>query len=461
MSDATQKLSIIILAAGQGTRMKSDLPKVLHEIGGRPLLEHVVQTATRLAPQQIHIVYGHGGDRVRKRLAHLSANWVPQTQQLGTGHAVSQAIEHVPDDHVTMILYGDVPLISEATLRPLAGAVAGDALALVTCELVQPFGYGRIVRDAAGRVLRIIEEKDASDAQRAIREINAGFIAAPTRLLRAWLAAIDNNNANREYYLTDVIANAAAQGVTIKTVAVATEAEIIGVNTKAQLAELEREYQWRYAQQLMTQGVTLRDPRRIDVRGEVIAGKDVVIDVNVVFEGRVELGDRVTIAANNVLRDTSVGSDVNIKPNCVIEEARVGNGCEIGPFARIRPATVLDQNVHIGNFVEIKKSDVGSRSKINHLSYVGDASIGSGVNVGAGTITCNYDGANKYRTIIGDNAFIGSDTQLIAPVEVGAGATIGAGSTISHSAPADQLTLSRVKQTTVSGWKRPVKKKTE
>lgn len=461
MSDAAPKLSIIILAAGQGTRMKSDLPKVLHEIGGRPLLEHVVLSATRLAPDQIHIVFGHGGELVRKKLAHLNVNWVPQTQQLGTGHAVSQAIEQVPDDHVTMILYGDVPLISEATLQSLAQGVVGDALALVTCELAQPFGYGRIIRDPAGRVLKIVEEKDANDTQRTIREINAGFIAAPTHLLRNWLAAVDNNNANREYYLTDVIAKAAAQGVEINTVAAVTEAEILGVNTKAQLAELEREYQWRYAQQLMKQGVTLRDPRRIDVRGEVIAGKDVVIDVNVVFEGRVELGDRVTIAPNNVLRDASIGSDVSIKPNCVIEDARIGNGCEIGPFARIRPATVLDERVHIGNFVEIKKSDVGARSKINHLSYVGDATIGSGVNVGAGTITCNYDGANKYRTIIGDNAFIGSDTQLIAPVEVGAGATIGAGSTITQHAPADQLTLSRIKQTTVKSWKRPIKKKPE
>lgn len=461
MSDAAPKLSIIILAAGQGTRMKSDLPKVLHEIGGRPLLEHVVLSATRLAPDQIHIVFGHGGELVRKKLAHLNVNWVPQTQQLGTGHAVSQAIEQVPDDHVTMILYGDVPLISEATLQSLAQGVVGDALALVTCELAQPFGYGRIIRDAAGRVLKIVEEKDASDNQRTICEINAGFIAAPTHLLRNWLAAVDNNNAKREYYLTDVIAKAAAQGVEINTVVAVTEAEILGVNTKAQLAELEREYQWRYAQQLMKQGVTLRDPRRIDVRGEVIAGKDVVIDVNVVFEGRVELGDRVTIAPNNVLRDASIGSDVSIKPNCVIEDARIGNGCEIGPFARIRPATVLDERVHIGNFVEIKKSDVGARSKINHLSYVGDATIGSGVNVGAGTITCNYDGANKYKTIIGDNAFIGSDTQLIAPVEVGAGATIGAGSTITQHAPADQLTLSRVKQTTVKSWKRPIKKKPE
>lgn len=452
------KLSIIILAAGQGTRMKSTLPKVLHEIGGRPLLEHVVRTAALLSPAQIHIVYGHGGDVVRERLAHLNANWVAQTQQLGTGHAVAQAIVHVPDDHVAMILYGDVPLISETTLRPLAQA-GEDRLALVTCEIAQPYGYGRIVRDNAGRVQKIVEEKDATEPQRAIREINAGFIAAPARLLRAWLAALDNNNANREYYLTDVIAKAATQGVDIKTIAAATMSEILGVNTKAQLAEQEREYQWQVAQRLMTQGVTLRDPRRIDVRGELTCGKDVVIDVNAVFEGKVVLGDRVTIAPNNVLRDAVVANDVNIKPNCIIEEARIGNGCEIGPFARIRPESVLGDKAHIGNFVELKKSEVGAGSKINHLSYIGDTTVGSGVNIGAGTITCNYDGANKHRTIIGDNAFIGSDTQLVAPVEVGAGATIGAGSTITRNAPANELTLSRVKQTTVNGWKRPVKKK--
>jgi len=460
MNTANAKFSIIILAAGQGTRMKSDLPKVLHEIGGKQLLEHVFNTASTLVPQQMYVVYGHGGEKVKDRLAHLPVQWVKQAQQLGTGHAVDQAIRLVPDEHVVMVLYGDVPLVSEVTLRSLAAASV-TALGVVTCELAVPFGYGRIVRDAQRRVLQVVEEKDATVEQRAIREINAGIIAAPAVLLRAWLAALDNKNANGEYYLTDVIAKAVTQGVDVKTVTAATVHEILGVNTKAQLAELEREYQWLQAQQLMAKGVTLRDPRRIDVRGEVSVGKDVVIDVNVVLEGRIELGDRTYIAPNNMLRDVVVANDVNIKPNCVIEEARIGAGCEIGPFARIRPATVLAEKVHIGNFVELKKSDVGPRSKINHLSYVGDATIGSGVNVGAGTITCNYDGANKFRTIIGDNAFIGSDTQLIAPVEVGAGATIGAGSTITQNTPPNELTLSRAKQVTVKGWQRPVKKKPE
>ncbi len=460
MSNTVNTLSIIILAAGQGTRMQSDVPKVLHEIGGKPLLEHVINAASKLKPQQIYTVYGHGGEKVKDRLAHLAVQWVEQKQQLGTGHAVDQAIGFVPDDHIAMVLYGDVPLVSEATLRALAAA-SSSALGVVTYELAQPFGYGRIVRDSQHRVQKVVEEKDASAQQRTIREINAGIIAAPAVLLRAWLAALDTKNANGEYYLTDVIAKAVAQGVEVKTVAAATAHEILGVNTKAQLAELEREYQWLQAQKLMTQGATLRDPRRIDVRGEVSVGKDVVIDVNVVLEGRIELGDRTYIAPNNVLRDVVVANDVNIKPNCVIEAARIGAGCEIGPFARIRPATVLAEKVHIGNFVELKKSDVGPGSKINHLSYVGDTTIGSGVNVGAGTITCNYDGANKYRTIIGDNAFIGSDTQLIAPVEIGAGATIGAGSTITQNTPPNELTLSRVKQVTVKGWKRPVKKKPE
>ena len=460
MSITPPSFSVIILAAGQGTRMKSDLPKVLHEIGGKSLLEHVIHTAKKLSPQQIFTVYGHGGQKVKDRLAQLPVRWVEQAQQLGTGHAVNQAIGLVPDEHVVMVLYGDVPLVSEATLRSLATASA-TALGVVTCELPDPFGYGRIVRDAQRRVLKVVEEKDATAEQRAIHEINAGIIAAPAALLRAWLAALDNKNANGEYYLTDVIAKAVAQNIEVKTIAAATAYEILGVNTKAQLAELEREFQWLQAQKLMAQGVTLRDPRRIDIRGEIIVGKDVVIDVNVVLEGRIELGDRTHIAPNNLLRDVVVASDVSIKPNCVIEEARIGAGCDIGPFARIRPATVLAENVHIGNFVELKKSEVAARSKINHLSYVGDATIGSNVNVGAGTITCNYDGANKFRTIIGDNVFIGSDTQLIAPVEIGAGATIGAGSTITQNVPPDELTLSRVKQATVKGWKRPVKKKPE
>lgn len=439
--------------------MKSDLPKVLHVLGRKPLIEHVVGTARRLSPAKIYVVVGHGADQVRAALSHLDVVWVEQTQQLGTGHAVQQAMHLIPRDHTVLVLYGDVPLISESTLRELIAKVNASTLSLVTCELVDPHGYGRIVRDDQGRVREIVEEKDANDTQRLIREINAGFIAAAVGDLSDWLATLKNKNAKGEYYLTDVIGKAAAARRDIKTVHAGSEFEILGVNTKSQLAILERQLQRSFADGLMAQGVTLRDPSRIDIRGDIQVGRDVTIDVNVVLEGRIVLGDRVTIGPNNVLRDVVVGDDVSIKPNCVIEEARIGRGCEIGPFARIRPATVLDERVHIGNFVEVKKSDVGTGSKINHLSYVGDTTVGRSVNVGAGTITCNYDGVNKHRTVIGDNAFIGSDTQLIAPVEVGAGATIGAGSTITQNAPENELTLSRVKQTTVKGWRRPVKKK--
>ncbi len=461
MTSSNNNLSIIILAAGQGTRMKSDLPKVLHDLGGKPLLERVVDTARQLQPAKIAIVVGHGADQVRSRLAHLDVAWVEQTQQLGTGHAVQQAMHVVPPDHTVVVLYGDVPLIRESTLRKLIASSGESALALVTCELADPHGYGRIIRDAGGDVREIVEEKDANDAQRTIREINAGFIAASARDLAAWLSTLENKNAKGEYYLTDVIGKAAASHRKVRTVSASGAFEILGVNTKTQLATLERHFQRHWAEALMEQGVTLRDPARLDIRGAATVGRDVTIDVNVVLEGTVVIGDRVSIGPNTVLRDVVVGDNVTIKANCVIEGAQIGRGCEIGPFARIRPATVLDENVHIGNFVEIKKSEIGAGSKVNHLSYIGDTTIGRRVNVGAGTITCNYDGANKHRTTIGDNVFIGSDTQLIAPVSIGPGATIGAGSTITQNAPDNELTLSRAKQTTIKGWKRPTKKKVE
>jgi bifunctional UDP-N-acetylglucosamine pyrophosphorylase/glucosamine-1-phosphate N-acetyltransferase len=461
MTSTKRKVSVVILAAGKGTRMKSDLPKVLHRLAQKPLLEHVIDAARRLSPEKICVVVGHGADHVRKALGHLAVEWVEQGEQLGTGHAVMQAMPIIPPDHTVVILYGDVPLIRDSTLGELIASADGAGLALITCRLDNPFGYGRIVRDSAGRVLEIVEEKDASIEQRAIREINAGFIAAGARNLRQWLATLENRNAKGEYYLTDVVAKAVSTGHDVATVSANDEFEILGVNSKSQLATLERQLQLRLAGELMDRGVTLRDPARLDIRGSVEVGRDVIIDVNVILEGSVVLGDRTIVGPNCVLRDVVVGSDVNIKANCVIEDARVGNACEVGPFTRIRPQTVLAEKAHIGNFVEIKKSEVGVGSKVNHLSYIGDTTIGRSVNVGAGTITCNYDGANKHRTIIGDNAFIGSDTQLVAPVEVGAGATIGAGSTITQNAPDNELTLSRVRQTTVKGWKRPVKKKSD
>lgn len=454
-------LSVIILAAGQGTRMRSKLPKVLHAVGGQPMLAHVVRTARALEPKAVHVVYGHGGEQVRAALHALPVQWVEQAQQLGTGHAVAQALPQVTDDQTVLVLYGDVPLTGADTLQRLLAAAWDGALGLLTAHLDDPTGYGRIIRDAEGGVVAIVEHKDANDAQRAINEINTGMLAVSAGRLRQWLAALDNKNSQGEFYLTDVIAMAVRDGMRVQTVHPATIAEIMGINNRAQLAELERVYQRRRAEQLMLQGVTLRDPARFDVRGELEAGRDVVIDVNVVCEGKVILGDDVAIGPNCYLRDISIADGVVVHANSVIEEASIGAGARIGPFARIRPGTVLAADVHIGNFVEVKKSDIGQGSKVNHLSYVGDTTIGRRVNVGAGTITCNYDGANKHRTVIEDDAFIGSDTQLIAPVTVGAGATIGAGSTIAKDAPPGELTLSRTPQQTRRGWKRPVKKKAE
>jgi len=451
-------LSIIILAAGQGTRMRSGMPKVLHDLGGRPLLAHVVETARALDSEDIHVVIGHGADQVRVAFQDGGIQWVLQEQQLGTGHAVAQVMPAIADDHTVLVMYGDVPLISAATLEPLIVTAEQGFVGVLTAELADPAGYGRILHHADGSISGIVEEKDASAAQRAIREINTGFMAAPAARLRNWVAALDNNNAQGEFYLTDVIARAVADGVSVRGVSTAVLEEVLGINDRLQLAAQERCYQQRQAARCMRDGITLRDPARFDLRGRLTAGEDVVIDVNAVLEGEIVLGNRVTLGPNVMLRNVRIGDDVCILANCVIEDADIGSGSRIGPFARLRPETRLAEHTHVGNFVEIKKSDVGRGSKINHLSYVGDTTIGRDVNIGAGTITCNYDGANKHRTIIGDNVFIGSDTQLVAPVEIRDGATIGAGSTITRDAPANELTLSRAPQQTRAGWKRPVKK---
>ncbi len=452
-------LNVIILAAGAGTRMRSKLPKVLHEVGGKPMLEHVVDAARQLDARRIQVVYGHGGEAVRSALAHLEVVWVEQGEQLGTGHAVAQTLPHMGAGDTVLVLYGDVPLISAETLRQVVVVAQQDSLGLLTVRLDDPRGYGRIVRDDQGSVVRIVEEKDASTEQRAIAEINTGMLAVSGERLQKWLAVLDNNNAQGEYYLTDIIAMAVRDGVKVSTVAPCSVAEVMGVNNRVQLAEVERHYQRAQAERLMLAGITLLDPARFDVRGELSAGSDVTIDVNVVIEGKVVLGNGVRIGPNVVLRNAAIGDDVEILAQCVIEDAVIGAHCRIGPFARIRPETRLASDVHIGNFVEIKKSEIGQGSKINHLSYVGDATVGGNVNIGAGTITCNYDGANKYRTIIGNDVFVGSSTQLVAPVTVGDGATIGAGSTITRDAPPGELTLSRAPQQTRPGWKRPVKKK--
>ncbi|MGB5605595.1 MAG: bifunctional UDP-N-acetylglucosamine diphosphorylase/glucosamine-1-phosphate N-acetyltransferase GlmU [Gammaproteobacteria bacterium] len=451
-------LSIIILAAGQGTRMRSDLPKVLHPLGGRPLIQHAIGTACDFTGARLHVVIGHGAERVRDTCDDTAIDWVIQSEQLGTGHAVAQVLPVVPDSHIVLVMYGDVPLIKHSTLKKLQSIAVRDELAILTAVLDDPAGYGRILRDSDDRITGIVEHKDASDDERRICEINSGFIAAPAGRLRGWVDALKSDNSQGEYYLTDVIALAVADGVSVTAVTTGDEYEILGVNDRVQLATLERCYQLRQATACMQSGVTLLDPARFDLRGQLTAGRDVEIDVNAVLEGQVCLGDRVRIGPNVVLRDVTVGDDVTILANSIVEAADIGNGARIGPFSRIRPDTRLSENTHIGNFVEVKKSAIGAGSKINHLSYIGDTSVGENVNIGAGTITCNYDGANKHRTVIGNNVFIGSDTQLVAPVEVGDGATIGAGSTITRDAPAGELTLSRAPQETRTGWIRPVKK---
>jgi len=450
-------MNVVILAAGLGKRMHSDLPKVLHQLAGRPLLAHVVDTARSLKPGVICIVYGHGGERVRETIAQPDLVWARQEPQLGTGHALAQALPHLDPKVPTLVLYGDVPLTRAETLTTLCRA-AGKGVALLTVELDDPHGYGRIVR-SRGAVRRIVEEKDATKAERALREINTGIMVLPTARLKTWLAGLQNKNAQKEYYLTDVVAAAVTDKVPVGSAAPGAAWEILGVNSKTQLAELERRFQRGVAAALMHGGVTLADPARIDVRGSLVCGRDVSIDVNCVFEGEVVLGEDVRVGANCVLKSVNIAAGTRIEPFCHVEQADIGERCRIGPYARLRPGTTLAEEVHIGNFVEVKASQIAARSKANHLAYVGDTTVGRDVNIGAGTITCNYDGANKHRTIIEDDVHIGSDTQLVAPVRVGKGATLGAGTTLTRDAPAGGLTISRAKQVTITGWKRPVKKK--
>ena len=437
--------------------MRSDLPKVLQPLAGRPMLAHVLDCAQAIHADDICVVYGHGGERVRAVFPSPDIRWALQAEQLGTGHAMLQAMPGTPEDNQVLVLFGDVPLLTVATLRTMLGAVAEDELLVLTVDMEDPTGYGRILRDADG-VTGIVEEKDASAAQKAITEINTGVMLCPGPQLKAWLGRLSNDNAQGEYYLTDVIAMAVAEGVPVHGIKAQDQVEVMGINDRKQLAEAERALQARLVEELMTEGVGFADPARVDIRGELTCGRDVFIDVNAVFEGSVTLGNGVRIEANNVIRDSALGDGVVVHPNCHIEGAVAGPGCEIGPFSRLRPGAELADKVKVGNFVEIKKSIVAAGSKVNHLSYIGDSEIGEDVNVGAGTITCNYDGVNKHKTKIGDGAFIGSGANLVAPVEVGSGATIGAGSTITKDAPAEQLTLERSKQLTAKGWKRPKKK---
>ncbi len=454
-------LHIVILAAGQGKRMNSALPKVLQPLGDRPLLRHVVETAQALEPAAIHVVYGHGGERVQQALADMPVRWVQQAEQLGTGHAVAQAIGDIPDDARVLVLYGDVPLVRANTLNHLVSAADNGALALLTVVLADPTGYGRIVRDDDNRVQRIVEERDADVAERHIRETNTGLLCAGAAALRDWLSRLTDDNDQGEYYLTDCIALAAADGVPVTAGQAASEAETQGINNKLDLSRAERLFQRRQADALMATGLTLRDPARFDLRGVLRAGRDTEIDVDVVVEGRVILGDNVYVGPHVVLKNCRIENDTRIESHSVVEGATIGARCAIGPFARLRPDTVVADRAKIGNFVETKKTRLGEASKINHLSYVGDARIGRDVNIGAGVITCNYDGLSKHETVIEDGAFVGSDCQLVAPVTIGRDATIGAGSTVTRNAPADALTLSRVRQSTVAGWQRPSKKTTK
>ncbi len=452
-------LSVVILAAGQGKRMRSDLPKVLQPLAGKPLLQHVIDTARQLQPAALVVVHGHGGAQVQAAMQHETLGWALQAEQKGTGHAVAQALPQVPDDHTVLVLYGDVPLVQADTLRALLALAGPGQLALLTVLLDDPTGYGRILRDDSGRVRAIVEQKDATPAQLAVREGNTGVLALPACMLRGYLSQLRADNAQGEYYLTDVIGMAVEDGHVVAPLVATTESEVLGVNDRVQLAQLEGVYRRQCAETAMRAGARLADPARFDQRGELLLGRDVFIDVNVVFEGRVALGNRVSIGPGCVLRDVTIDDDTQVFSHCVLEQATVGKDCRIGPFARLRPGAQLADEVHIGNYVEVKNSSLGVGSKANHLTYLGDATIGSGVNVGAGTITCNYDGANKWRTTIGDGAFIGSGSMLVAPVTVGAGATIGAGTTLTKSAADGKLTLARAKQMTLDGWQRPVKAK--
>jgi bifunctional UDP-N-acetylglucosamine pyrophosphorylase/glucosamine-1-phosphate N-acetyltransferase len=451
-------LEIIILAAGKGTRMYSELPKVLHKVAGKPMLGHVIDCAKELSPDAIHIVIGHGAELVTSTFDEEKINWCSQKQQLGTGHAVQQALPNIDDQQEVLVLYGDVPLLTTDTLKKLIDKLANNQLVLLSAKLDDPTGYGRIVRKE-NKVQCIVEQKDADNEILTITEINSGILASSAANLKYWLSKTKDNNAQKEFYLTDCIELAVNENNRVEAIICESEEEILGVNNKIHLAQVERIFQGRFAEQLMTKGVTLIDPARVDVRGQLETGKDVEIDINSVFIGNNTLGDKVIVGANSVIINSHIRAGTRIHANCHIENADIGEKCELGPFARIRPETLLAENVKVGNFVEIKKAIVKTGSKINHLSYVGDSELGKNVNIGAGTITCNYDGANKHRTVIGDNVFVGSDTQFIAPVTIGDGATIGAGSTITKDAPKDKLTLSRSKQITVDSWQRPVKNK--
>ena len=451
-------LNIVILAAGQGTRMKSSLPKVLHPLAGQALVQHVINTSKNLNPEIINVVYGHGGELVQQQINDPEINWVLQAEQLGTGHAVDQVKDQLKDNQLVLILYGDVPLIKEETLIELLDQ-AKDGFSLLTVSLDNPQGYGRIVRNKNGLVENITEEKDASEEIKKINEVNTGILAVKAELLKNWLSKLDDDNAQKEYYLTDIIAMAVKDNFIVYTTQPDNEYEVMGVNNRLQLAELERYYQQEQANKLMTDGITLADPTRIDIRGEIIHGQDISIDINTVFEGNISIGNNVSIGANCVIKNSKIADDVVILPMSILDNASVGKGSKVGPFARLRPGAVLSENTHIGNFVEIKKSFIGFGSKVNHLTYVGDSLVGKNVNLGAGTITCNYDGANKHQTIIEDNVFIGSATQLVAPVKIGKNVTIGAGSTITTDVADDELVITRVKQKSIRGWKRPVKTK--
>jgi bifunctional UDP-N-acetylglucosamine pyrophosphorylase / glucosamine-1-phosphate N-acetyltransferase len=454
----TTHVDVVILAAGQGTRMRSALPKVLHLLAGKPLVGHVLDTAATLPGSRAIVVIGHGGDKVRTTLADKVSQFVEQQQQLGTGHALLQALPHMRSDAICLVLYGDVPLPRQSTLEQLITLAQQSDIALLTVNLPDPTGYGRIARSADGNVSAIVEHKDASELQRRITEVNTGILAARVSHLQRWLPAIGNDNAQKEYYLTDIVAMARAEHLTVTAIHPQTIHEVQGVNNRIQLAELERCYQREWAEKLMTGGVTLADPARVDVRGNVVHGIDVSVDINVIFEGNVTLGSNVQIGANCTIRNSTIADYAVIEPNSIVDESTIGAHATVGPFARIRPGTVLMEKAKVGNFVETKKSTLGKGSKVNHLTYIGDAEIGADTNIGAGTITCNYDGVNKSKTIIGEGAFIGSNTSLVAPVTVGAMATVGAGSTITQNVPDNQLSVARGKQRNVEGWKRPTKK---
>ena len=449
-------LNVVILAAGTGTRMKSSLPKVLHKVAERPMVQHVIDTANSLGAASINLVYGYGAEQLKAGLGEQPLHWVLQAEQLGTGHAVQQAIPHIADEDTVLILYGDVPLTRKETLEQLLATRDENGLAILTVILANPTGYGRIVREN-GKVVGIVEQKDATPAQLLINEVNSGIMAVPGKKLKAWLSGLQNNNAQGEFYLTDIVAMAAAEGVTITTAHPQNPIETEGANNRVQLAQLERAYQLRKAEELMLNGANLRDPARIDVRGEVQVGSDVMIDVNVIFEGKVVLGNGVSIGANCILKDVVIGANTEIKPNTMVESSTIGADCSVGPYARIRPDSVLADDSHVGNFVELKKTVLGQGSKANHLTYLGDSVIGSKVNVGAGTITCNYDGANKFQTTIEDGVFVGSNSSLVAPITLGKNSTVGAGSVVTQSVGEDELVVARTKQRHITGWKRPVK----